>query len=330
MRMFNVGETSMSKDRSQSALPLIALLGLAAAPGAASAADSDRQRFDTRECRTTVTVEEFEQEEANREFVVDTFIRLGTDLDTTVINEAFSEDYVQHNPNIQNGREPLFGLIESFTDTTSIEMGTVIADGDFVFVNSRAIDFFGVPSQIIVDVFRVEDGITVEHWDRLQPEILPEETVSGTAVMFPIEPSDNADSFNQARWGEYSEQANACLAERAFRELYVEGDLSAIDRYWSADYVENSTIVAAGREGLRRAVEDLPEEATIELGRTFADGDLVFMDNRIEGFTEGMPLTVNMDIVRIKRGKIVEHWEVMQAEVPASEAVNGNAMFPIQ
>ena len=36
-----------------------------------------------------------------------------------------------------------------------------------------------------------------------------------------------------------------------------------------------------------------------------------------------------VDYFRIKAGKIVEHWDVMQEEVPADQAVNGHAMFPI-
>ena len=32
----------------------------------------------------------------------------------------------------------------------------------------------------------------------------------------------------------------------------------------------------------------------------------------------------------LENGKVVEHWDVMQEEVPADKAVNGNAMFPVK
>ena len=37
-----------------------------------------------------------------------------------------------------------------------------------------------------------------------------------------------------------------------------------------------------------------------------------------------------VDIFRLENGKVVEHWDVMQEEVPADKAVNGNAMFPVK
>jgi len=37
---------------------------------------------------------------------------------------------------------------------------------------------------------------------------------------------------------------------------------------------------------------------------------------------------VAVDIFRIENGKVVEHWDVMQEEVPADQSANGHAMFP--
>ena len=36
---------------------------------------------------------------------------------------------------------------------------------------------------------------------------------------------------------------------------------------------------------------------------------------------------VAVDIFRVENGKVVEHWDVMQEEVPASDTASGNAMF---
>jgi predicted SnoaL-like aldol condensation-catalyzing enzyme len=36
---------------------------------------------------------------------------------------------------------------------------------------------------------------------------------------------------------------------------------------------------------------------------------------------------VAVDIFRLKDGKVVEHWDVLQEEVPATETASGNAMF---
>jgi predicted SnoaL-like aldol condensation-catalyzing enzyme len=37
---------------------------------------------------------------------------------------------------------------------------------------------------------------------------------------------------------------------------------------------------------------------------------------------------VAVDIFRVADGKVVEHWDVMQEEVPAAKTANGNGMFP--
>jgi predicted SnoaL-like aldol condensation-catalyzing enzyme len=36
---------------------------------------------------------------------------------------------------------------------------------------------------------------------------------------------------------------------------------------------------------------------------------------------------VAVDIFRIANGKIAEHWDVMQEEVPAAQSANGNSML---
>jgi len=36
---------------------------------------------------------------------------------------------------------------------------------------------------------------------------------------------------------------------------------------------------------------------------------------------------VAVDIFRVANGKIAEHWDVMQEEVPAAQTANGNSML---
>ena len=57
------------------------------------------------------------------------------------------------------------------------------------------------------------------------------------------------------------------------------------------------------------------------------DGDIVMIHGRYVGWAE-KPL-VAVDIFRVRDGKLVEHWDVMQEEVPVSATVSGNPMFTI-
>ncbi len=59
------------------------------------------------------------------------------------------------------------------------ELGTIVADGDFVMVHGR-ISGLGQPvNRITADVFRITNGIVVEHWDVIQDEATQEQSKSG-------------------------------------------------------------------------------------------------------------------------------------------------------
>ena len=56
-----------------------------------------------------------------------------------------------------------------------------------------------------------------------------------------------------------------------------------------------------------------------------ASGDLVMVHGRYTGW--GPKPLMAVDIFRVKDGKVVEHWDVMQEEVPADQTTSGNPMF---
>jgi predicted SnoaL-like aldol condensation-catalyzing enzyme len=56
-----------------------------------------------------------------------------------------------------------------------------------------------------------------------------------------------------------------------------------------------------------------------------AEGDLVMVHGRYVGWRPKPVIVV--DIFRIEGGKVAEHWDVMQEEVPAADSANGNSMF---
>ena len=77
---------------------------------------------------------------------------------------AIAEDYIQHNPEVGDGRSRLAALLEQ--DPVPLvykQIHRVCARGDFVAVLSEA-TFDGTP-YAQGDLFRVADGRIVEHWD---------------------------------------------------------------------------------------------------------------------------------------------------------------------
>jgi predicted SnoaL-like aldol condensation-catalyzing enzyme len=56
-----------------------------------------------------------------------------------------------------------------------------------------------------------------------------------------------------------------------------------------------------------------------------ADSEYVIVHGRYVGW--GPKPMVAVDIFRVADGKIAEHWDAMQEEVPAAQSANANSMF---
>ncbi|GAA4633043.1 hypothetical protein GCM10023196_069000 [Actinoallomurus vinaceus] len=95
-----------------------------------------------------------------------------------------AEDLIQHNPNLPNGRKPLVdfigGLHEQLPESR-FDIRRTAAEGDLVFVHSLFTAQPGHRGIAVIDVFRVADGLIVEHWDLR--EDVPETTASGNPVV---------------------------------------------------------------------------------------------------------------------------------------------------
>lgn len=79
----------------------------------------------------------------------------------------YSEVYMQHNPNLADGIDGLIAGTKAWADQgfviTKFEPQIVVAEGNFVFVASDAV-VSGQPWAFF-DLWRVEEGKIVEHWD---------------------------------------------------------------------------------------------------------------------------------------------------------------------
>jgi predicted SnoaL-like aldol condensation-catalyzing enzyme len=119
---------------------------------------------------------------------------------------------------------------------------------------------------------------------------------------------------------------NKALVLDAFDTLFNKRDYVAAARYWSPSYIQHSAHIEPGRDGLFNLVKSIPSTLKYEPGVIVAEGDLVIVHGRFSGF--GAPVNwVAADILRIKDGMLVEHWDVIQDEATRQQSKSGNPMF---
>ena len=120
---------------------------------------------------------------------------------------------------------------------------------------------------------------------------------------------------------------NKELVIKAVTEVFINGDATALDKYWSENYVQHNPQIPNGREALKQLLSG-GGNMKYEMGLVVADGDFVMVHARITGF--GPKPLIAVDIFRVKEGKLAEHWDVLQEEVPAENTATKNSMFPIK
>ena len=88
------------------------------------------------------------------------------------VNTYVGDAYIQHNPNLPDGKEPLIGFLSKIflqeNPQISVSIKRVIAEGDLVVVHHHSKNSPEDPGQAIVEIFRVKNGKIVEHWDVFQ------------------------------------------------------------------------------------------------------------------------------------------------------------------
>ena len=77
----------------------------------------------------------------------------------------------QHNPGAADGGEPFIATVKRIAETYPdfrFETKRIIAEGNYVVLHSHLILKPGDRGSAVVDIFRLENGKIVEHWDVVQ------------------------------------------------------------------------------------------------------------------------------------------------------------------
>jgi predicted SnoaL-like aldol condensation-catalyzing enzyme len=91
--------------------------------------------------------------------------------------------YTQHNPVAADGPEGFKAFIAFLKDkfpNNRSEIKRIFADGDYVIVHVHAVREPGTRGNAIIDIFKLENGKVVEHWDAVQP--IPEKAANNNGM----------------------------------------------------------------------------------------------------------------------------------------------------
>jgi len=124
--------------------------------------------------------------EENKKIVLDFYQKSLNEGDVDAAFRLYGGKYYrQHNPLVEDGQDGLNKFVSWIGKNHPGAHGDikrVFADGDYVILHSHWHGLFGgATGEAVVDVFRVEGGKVVEHWDVIQP--IPEKSAN-TNTMF--------------------------------------------------------------------------------------------------------------------------------------------------
>ncbi|MBX2845938.1 MAG: nuclear transport factor 2 family protein [Saprospiraceae bacterium] len=240
------------------------------------------------------------------------------DFDAEAAKTFFSPNYIQHNPGVPTGLEPVLGFLPALKEAgTSVTTHRVLVDGDYVVLHNQYdnAEAFGAKELVGFDVWRMEDGKVAEHWDNLTP--LVAETASGRSQV------DGPTAITDLE----KTEANKTLVSNMMDDVFFGKAPEKITEYISTEqYDQHNPAVKDGLAGLNEALTALAEANNPfiykKVHKVIGEGNFVLTMSEGEWNQEA---TAFYDLFRIENGKIVEHWDAIAA-IPA-EMAHDNGKF---
>lgn len=240
------------------------------------------------------------------------------DYDVEGIKQYFAQDYIQHNPHVPTGIEPVIGFTPLLKQAgTTTKNHRILVDGDLAVMHNtyNNAEAFGAKQVVTFDIFRVANGKVAEHWDAINP--LAEKTASGrTQVDGPTQVVDLDKT-----------QANKTLVKNFVDDvLFGKAPQKITDYISTTEYHQHNVGIKDGLDGLNEAIGQLMAQNNMfkysKIHKVLGEGNFVLTVS--EGEWNSKPQAF-YDLFRVQDGKIVEHWDMVQ-EIPAKMA-HGNGMF---
>ncbi len=222
--------------------------------------------------------------------------------------------YIQHNLAVPDG---LSGFGEFFSklpkNSVKVKIIRSFQDGDYVFTHTQY-EFFG--PKVGFDLFRFEDGKVVEHWD-------------GLAAITPPNPSGHTQLDGSTEITDLDKtEDNRKIVSDFINDILINGKMNQLTQYIGDTYIQHNSEIADGLSGLGSALEALAKAGIKMIYRTnhkvLAEGNFVLSIS--EGEFGGKHVAY-YDLFRLDKGKLVEHWDVIEEIPPKDQWANPNGKF---
>lgn len=110
-------------------------------------------------------------EEANRALVVEFYDQFFNKHQVEQAARVVADGYIQHNPDVPDGKAPFVGYFEGFFKENPQSRARIVRSataGDMVYLHVHSTTGPDDRGQAVIDIFRVDNGMIVEHWDVIQ------------------------------------------------------------------------------------------------------------------------------------------------------------------
>ncbi len=245
----------------------------------------------------------------------------------TAINEAVqsadaeaaaalvTEHYIQHTPQIPDGKKGLLGLITKIKNkeipAPKINNVRIFEDGDFVVLHH---DVLWPNRKAMIEIFRFENGLAAEHWSAIADH--PEKTANGHSMLNGT--TEISDKQLTKR--------NKEFAKSFVETILIKGEFEKLLNFYHPEIIQHNPFIDNTVPGLLKGVEELQKQGmSIQIEKifnVFGEGNFVLVCS--EGKFAGKH-TAFFDLFRVQDNIIVEHWDVLQ-EIPEKMAHN-NGFF---
>jgi predicted SnoaL-like aldol condensation-catalyzing enzyme len=112
------------------------------------------------------------QEEKNLKAVLDFYDVVINGQQYSRVYEFVDKNYIQHKPEVEDGPEGLLDFLRWIYSQSPQHKARIIrsfVDGDYVILHVHVINGAEAKDIAVMDIFRVENGMLMEHWDVASP-----------------------------------------------------------------------------------------------------------------------------------------------------------------